>query len=283
MKFLLAFFFFTLNSQAQDLFGLEHSSFHTVRRTLIHQIEDPDLDLEWELGVLTSEDQIDSALISFTDASGAFWTLQIFQNALLPTGPTFFVPHDNENDAFLTGLSAIKTYGGHLISLDCAEQRICAGGIDPNRHFLPNYPLFSETIMAFYFAKDYPVITLHNNHDSHWSLGGSGAIYADLKTPYRGGEGYYHAGDPDDLIIYSDTIPSSESPLFEHFSMFFEKLDINSIFEYVMPGGELGGHMSTYVVLNTDYEYFNIEAQHGHLEEQIDLTEVLLEVLAREL
>lgn len=279
MKFLLACLFLTSVSIAQELFGLEDSAFHTVTKSSIANLMDPDLDRAWELGILDEESTIESSLITFKDESGALWKLQVYQNTNIPNGPTFFVPHDNENDAFLSGMSAIQNFGGHLLSLECDEQRICDGGIDPNRHFLPNYPTFSETILAFYLNKDFPIITLHNNHDSHVSLGGSGAIYSKLPYPYKGGQGFYHSGDPDDLIIYTDLRPSRRSLIFEHYSTLFAEKSINSIFEYVTPSGGLSGHMSTYTLFNTDYEYFNIEAQHGHLREQIELTDLLFEIL----
>lgn len=165
------------------------------------------------------------------------------------------------------------------MALDCHENRMC-GKIDPNRHFLDSNHTYVSSILNFFKDRSYPVITLHNNHDSHHSLGGSGAIYADLPVPYTDGTGIYHDGDPDDLIIYADTSPIGKSETFAFFDQELGLRKINSIFEHIRQSNALGGHMSTYVIRNTPLQYFNVEAQHGHLREQKSILKGLLEILA---
>ncbi|MCO4753105.1 MAG: hypothetical protein KC478_01415, partial [Bacteriovoracaceae bacterium] len=244
MKFLLAGLLFIANTYAQDLFGLEDSTNHLISAIDLQLSQDPDIQTALDIEALDTN-QVEATLVSFLDVNGVEWDLQVFQNINRPNGPTFFVPHDNENDAFLAGIEAISTYGGHLLSLECSENRLCNNGIDPNRYFLPDNPLYISTIMRFFEAKAYPVITLHNNHDSHWSLGGNGSIYADMQSPYTDGEGFYTAGDPDDLIIYTDTYEKDESEIFNFYQDLFSKNGINTIFEVARTEGSLGGHMST--------------------------------------
>lgn len=263
---------------AIDLFGLDNSRAYEIAYFSTLESQDPDVITALSLGYLKPEDT-EHAQVMFTDNTGAKWTLQVFQSKSKPNGPSFFVPHDNENDAFLSGAWALSTYGGHLLSLECAENRECAQGIDPNRHFSDENPIYADTMLAFFNAKPFPVITLHNNHDSHHLLGGEGSIYAGLEIPYTDGRGFYQSGDADDLIIYADIRPYETSPVFRSYNEEFAALGMNSIFEFIDERNALGGHMSTYVIRNTSMEYFNVEAQHGHFEEQKDYLEMLLEIL----
>lgn len=259
---------------AQELFGLENSSIHKVREINVNNSTDPDVKKALKKGLLRP-DQISYHIIEFRDENKVKWRLQVFENLNRP-GPTFFVPHDNENDAFQVGSRAINVFGGHLISLECKEKRTCYRGIDPNRYFDAKNRIFSTTILRFYKSKSYPVITLHNNHDSHRDLGGEGAIYSDMESPYEGAYGFYHSGDPDDLIIFSDREPISESYIFRKYFDLFQELGLNSIFEEIVDTSSIGGHMSNYVLLNTNLEYFNVESEHGHEKVQYEYLSKLL-------
>lgn len=266
---ILAVLIFNINSVlGQELFGLKGSNEHTVRAKNLNTSTDPDVKKALSRGNF-SNSNTHYTVVLFNDLNGVRWILQVFENKL-KEGPTFFVPHDSENDSFQVGVRAIKEMGGHLLTLECAEKRLCKQGIDPNRYFRAGNQLFTSTIMRFFEAKNYPVFTLHNNHNSHRDLGGSGAIYADLETPYTGGTGHYYAGDPDDLIIYADRAAMSESYVYQKYAAIFEENKLNNIFEFVKPRSTLGGHMSTYVLLNSNLEYFNIEGQHGHESAQYD-------------
>lgn len=257
------------------LFAFSSSALVFARVTAF---SDPDAQRALSMGLLQPE-ETDHYILEFQDESGANWKLQVYESAAKPEGPSFFVPHDNENEAFLGAAWALSVYGGHVLALECGEKRECAQGIDPNRHFLPQNRTYISTIMNFFESKPYPVITLHNNHDSHRDLGGEGAIYADMPIPYADGKGVYHQGDPDDLIIYADVRSSSESPAFSLYDREFADAGVNSIFEHVHAGNSLGGHMSTHVIRSTPMEYFNVEAQHGHLQEQRKILEKLLKIL----
>lgn len=274
----LALLLFQTPSIAQDLFGLEASNEHQIAYFSPETSQDPDVKRAISLGLMSARTTL-HAQVNFVEEDASRWKLQVFQNARLPEGPTFFVPHDSEDEAFLSAAWANQRYGGHIISLECGETRSCDKDIDPNRYFRQENRLYVSTIMRFFEEKAYPVITLHNNHDSHHSLGGQGAIYADLETPYSDGHGFYNSGDPDDLIIYADTKPPHSSQSFSRFNEEFRLAGLNSIFEFISEQNALGGHMSTHVIKSTPMEYFNVEAQHGHLPQQIDYIEALLEIL----
>jgi len=261
---------------AQELYGLEHSREHNVRAKSLNTSTDPDV-----LNALRRNGfdnrNTHYTVVAFNDDRGVRWILQIFENKK-KSGPTFFVPHDSENDSFQVGVKAISKFGGHLLALECSEKRLCKNGIDPNRYFKSGNRKFVDTIMLFYESKNFPVITLHNNHNSHRNLGGRGSIYADMVTPYSGGAGHYYAGDPDDLIIYADRALMSESYIYQKYSTTFAEQNLNNIFEFVRPSSTLGGHMSTYVLLHSNLEYFNVEGQHGHESQQYDYLSKLMSI-----
>lgn len=281
-KFVFSFIAFNLAFSgavvSQELFGLERSNLHEVISMEISKTEEPDIKRALGKGLLNAKSTAYS-IVNFTDLTGAKWSLHVLQNMKSPEGPTFFVPHDNENDAFESGALAITTYGGHLLALECGENRACDRNIDPNRHFMLENTLYVSTIMRFFDAKSFPVITLHNNHNSHYRLGGEGAIYADLEEPYTDGTGFYYAGDADDLIIYADNHHMDDSPIFQFYQTEFERLNLNSIYEFIRPEGELAGHMSTYVLRHAGREYFNIEAEHGHFSAQNHYLNLLMDIL----
>ena len=266
MKFFYAITFtlFIISSQAigVELYGLENSSRHQIEELRPAQSNDVDVKRAIKAGLFENRN-IKYNVIIFKDDHGVKWTLQVFQNISKP-GPTFFAPHDSEDDSFEVGIKAIDHFGGHFLTFGCAENRYCRRGIDPNRYFSTSNPTFSDTIMRFFVSKSYPVLTLHNNHDSHHKLGGRGSIFANMKEPYPGGRGVYYQGDADDLIIYSDLHPGHKSLMFTMYSEVFKELKLNNIYEYSIPSKSLGGHMSSYVILQYNLEYFNVEAQHGH-------------------
>ncbi len=275
--FFLIFLTLPLNALAMNLFGLEASPNHSVSYFEPSTSRDPDVLRAISAGLIDFS-EVEAASIKFEDEQGQKWTLQVFQSRPLPQGPSIFIPHDNENESFQTGLRSLHERGGHLLALECGEERLCEG-VDPNRNFRPKNKIYLETILKFFMAKPFPVITLHNNHDSHRELGGSGSIYADMTTPYADGHGFYFAGDPDDLIIFSDKYSMKESPLFKQYAKAFEKRELNFIFEEITPHNSLGGHMSTYILENTDRPYFNIESQHGHESEQVFYLEELFRLV----
>lgn len=262
---------------AQELYGLENSKIHTTQKAKISTSDDPDIKRALAQGLLNSRNT-SYFVIEFKDENRTFWRLQVFEN-LEKKGPSFFVPHDSENDSFQVGAKAIKEFGGHLISLECNEGRTCQKGIDPNRYFKAKNKIFSSTIMRFFDSKNYPIITLHNNHDSHYRFGGEGAIYSDMHSPYSGGFGFYQSGDPDYLIIYSDRGEIVDSYIFKKYSNLFESLNLNSIFEEINESKKLGGHMSNYVLINTNLEYFNVEGEHGHERTQYHYLSKLLDII----
>ena len=275
--YFLLFLILPLNALAIDLFGLKASPNHSISYFDPGTSEDPDITRAISAAIIDFS-EVEAALVKFKDEQGQEWRLQVFQSKRWPHGPSIFVPHDNENEAFQTGLRSLHERGGHLLALECGEERLCAG-VDPNRNFRPKNKIYLHTILRFFMKKPFPVITLHNNHDSHRQLGGSGSIYADMATPYADGHGFYFAGDPDDLIIFSDTKAMKESPLFELYAEAFEKSQLNFIFEEITPHNSLGGHMSTYVLQSTDKFYFNIESQHGHEAEQAFYLDELFQIM----
>lgn len=266
----------TSHSVAQELFGLENSSEHSVRLRNLETSNDPDVQQAVKRKFFSPRNT-HYYIVTFTDINNLKWILQVFENKL-KSGPSFFVPHDSENDSFQVGARAIKKFGGHLITLECQEKRLCGKKTDPNRYFKLENLIFTSTILRFFKNKNYPVITLHNNHDSHRELGGRGAIYSDMATPYTNGVGHYYAGDPDDLIIYADRFLIDSSYIYKKYFTLFKDNKLNNIFEFIQSKQILKGHMSSYILLNTNLEYFNIEGQHGHEEKQFNYLSKLVSI-----
>lgn len=275
---LLIFFVLASPAYALELFGLENSPKHVITPIELSYGHEPDLSRALNEGTLDIEDT-EAVRITFTDEKGITWILDVYQSKSRPNGPSVFIPHDNENESFQTAVRSLAEYGGHLLALECEEKRTCSG-VDPNRYFDSRDQLYVATLLRFFLSKSYPIVTLHNNHDSHHLLGGDGSIYADMKTPYSDGHGFYFTGDADDLIIFSDTASMKESRLFKKFKDVFARRQLNFIFEEITPDNSLGGHMSTYALLHTSMAYFNIESQHGHASEQIFYLEELFEALS---
>ena len=119
-------------------------------------------------GVLVSETRFSEA--------GFDWHLLRFVNASKPIGPLWVVPHDDENAAFDSAITALKTHGGVAIVVNSGPgssrmlsgQGTCGGlatvlfRCDPNRNFSSATPLFTNAHLD-QRAAGQPVIAFHTN------------------------------------------------------------------------------------------------------------------------
>jgi len=124
----------------------------------------------WSMGDLCAN------RISFYD-SGKKWNLILVRNTKQPTGPFWYLPHDNENSALDAAVYAAKKYGGGFLAVEANGNRYAAGK-DPNRHFNPSstYTKNIFKIIDTFKAKGIPYLTLHNNKDGHMIYGGEGTV-----------------------------------------------------------------------------------------------------------
>ena len=113
--------------------------------------------------------------IEFNDKD-VLWNFLLLWNPSQPKGPAIFIPHDNENTAFDTGIYTIQTYGGAILSVTGYGKRFYKG-IDPNRNFKDN--IYSKNIFKIldsFRSGDFGYIALHNNNKGYIGNGGTGTV-----------------------------------------------------------------------------------------------------------
>ena len=144
-----------------------------VAATDIATLQDDDLirhsaEPDFLSGVTVSETRFSEA--------GFNWHLLRFVNAAKPVGPLWVVPHDDENAAFDSAISALKSHGGVAIVVNSGRgssrtqtgQGTCGGRTpilsrcDPNRNFSSATPLFTNAHLD-QRPSGQPVIALHTN------------------------------------------------------------------------------------------------------------------------
>jgi len=219
---------------------------------------------------------------------GVKWQFYIITNRKRPDGPTWSVPHDNENSAFNAGLSAIITYGGKLVAINSGGKRHHSSGQDPNRNFGTSArqtrscrhmrrkpsPKFTQMMMSFYSGR-HPYLTLHNNTNGGGiSAGRSSAVMRGLmsKTPKKG------LTDPDHAILIGGLTSFKNSASAKRAVKYFHKRGANVIYEHIR-SKRSDCSMSNYVLLNRLGSYYNIEAQHNHTTAQNRLVKILMNYL----
>jgi len=210
----------------------------------------------------------------------------------------YLVLHDDENTAVDAGLEMVRRRGGRLVELRAHGERnvsFASGSrryaVDPNRVFteagvattlrrLSESPLddlarsdarrLARVVIAAYFRPGTrAVVTLHNNTDGAYSA----ASYA------AGGD---LAGDAADVHLTAGADP--DDFFFVTTRELFDALARRG-FTVVLQDNERvtdDGSLSVWAG-RRGLPYVNVEAQHGHLERQVEMLEVLGEVLVDEL
>ena len=114
--------------------------------------------------------------ISFYDHDKK-WTFILVRNTKQPSGPFWYLPHDNENSALDAAVYATKKYGGGFLAVEANGNRY-ASGKDPNRHFKPSstYTKSIFKIIDTFKSKGMPYLTLHNDKNGHMKYGGEGTV-----------------------------------------------------------------------------------------------------------
>lgn len=206
---------------------------------------------------------------------------------------TYFNVHDNEKTSVEAAKKIIPKYGGELIEMNdqrTREIKFSLEGrkydIDPNRIFTVkgiNYTLnyynnysqeafdavnsFQTQITKKYFSQSSQiVISLHNNTESNYSI----------LSYIKGGEFANDASsvninkewDTDDFFFVTDTSIYNE----------FKKHNVNVALQN-NEGVKDDGSFSVYCGYKK-IQYMNVEAQHGHLQQQIKMLEIANEVIS---
>lgn len=201
-------------------------------------------------------------------------------------GLTFINLHDDENTSVDAAIDVIDRFGGKLIQLKHTGERNLEFRIgrtkyevDPNRMFtdrgtkesfqkfgrysdesMKAVRTFADNLVA---TLDTDVIfTLHNNTEDNYSA----ASYLD-EYKRDAAEVFIKPGsDPDDFFFVTERL-------------FFDALKVRG-FNVVLQNNETmtdDGSLSV-LAARRNIPYINIEAQHGHVKEQIRMLEVIYEL-----
>ncbi len=219
-------------------------------------------------------------------------TVTVVVHTAAAQGRTFINLHDNEDTAAQAALAVIGEEGGRLIELQHTGERNVSFRLadslytfDPNRIFtdvgiaatldtLSTYSdsahaairSFAGALVSLYdLGGTGPVVTVHNNGDTEYSVlsyvaGGSSEEDA-LATHVAEGT------DPDDFFFVTD-------------QDLFEVLRRRGANVAVQDNARVtdDGSLSVYCG-RLGLAYVNVEAQHGHLRQQVRMIELLLDVL----
>jgi len=193
------------------------------------------------------------------------WVLHIIQSKQNPNDIFWFVPHDDEHDAFDSALYGIVKFGGTVVAIEANGHRF-NGPQDPNRNFdtgtgnvCPGRATFSSIYTASVMrwrTAGAPIVALHTN---------GGAI--SISRPPRGSipfkaDAPIPAWSSDNTLIFvaSTALPANDRNLM----LFVKKLnerDIHVLYEVVSPE-ENDCSMSNYAALKGIRDYINIEVAH---------------------
>ena len=244
-----SFLFFS----ALSLFS--NMAFSAVDRQPIQTVQEADIQRLVRLGVITSKSNLDYEVETWNDNTGKPWIIQKI-TARGGASPVFFVPHDNEQDAYRTAIDFLLTYNhGTLVALECGEKRMC-DGTDPNRYFCNKS--YQDKLFS-YFRGERFVVALHNNAPGCVQDGGAGNINA--KFPYSGAQGFPRGptqtfGDADDVVIHNGKVPPEGFN--DKLRKFLEFKKINEIYEKQVPENDCSMSFAAYP---RKLYYVNIDAK----------------------
>lgn len=198
--------------------------------------------------------------------NGATFAFVSVENRAAPEGPVWYLPHDDEDEAFDAALRAVTRYGGRLVAAEANEERL-AMGADLNRMFaataadarpcaitdpMPNYTAF---VMGLYDGRPH-IFSAHNNTDG-------GGITADVWTDKE--QGYPittgRFGDADNLIYIAGEGPLAQDRAASALRVRLNGAGLGVVYEKVTRQNS-DCSFSNHVVLNDGRPYFNVEAEH---------------------
>lgn len=199
--------------------------------------------------------------------------------------------HDDENTSVEAALIVMKEKGGRMTELRHSGERLVkftSGNreyqFDPNRMFTPEgrratlkryggsgptaekaLSAFADSLLQVYDITNVPcIITLHNNTENNFSAKSylPGAIYEKEARKV-----FLEPGaDADDFVVVTRG----------RFYRFFKKRGINVVLQSKRPSDD--GSLSVYAEWHK-LPYINIEAEDGHLEQQVQMIRATYKLL----
>src|SRR5690606_11673915 len=208
--------------------------------------------------------------------------------------PVYFLNlHDNENTSVEAALEVMKTLPGRLVEIKHTGERLIAFSVgnrsyqfDPNRMFTPEgrratlnrygsfslaaekaVAVFADTVLQVYgIDRAGCIVTLHNNTNNDFSAKSylPGAIYEKEARKV-----YIEPGtDTDDFVVVTR----------RRFYRYFKRHGINVVLQHPDPTDD--GSLSVYAE-QLGIPYINIEAEDGHLQEQMRMIQITYQLLQR--
>ena len=200
--------------------------------------------------------------------------------------------HDDENTSVDAGLDFLSKYGGTLLQLQHTGKRNFSFKLneqsysfDPNRIFtnaglkatLEKQSAYREdafwivkkiadSILINYVNDKKLIITLHNNTEDGLSV----ISYKRKGYEAKNASRVY----VNNLMDANDFILTTDASIFHY----VKQRKINVVLQHLKP--EDDGSLSVYAAKNK-IRYINVEAKHGHLEEQIKMLEALRDLIYR--
>ena len=210
----------------------------------------------------------------------------------LDSSVSFINLHDDENTSVKAGEDFLSKYGGSLLQLQHSGKRhvtfILNGqsfSFDPNRIFTSNglkatlkklsvyrqdaaieVKKFAESILKNYVDNRKLVITLHNNTERGLSILSYKKGQHEAKNAARVFTNPQM--NPHNFILTTET----------NFFRYLKQRKLNVVLQHHKPHDD--GSLSVYAG-KKKIPYINIEALHGHLDEQTRMLEVLKDIIFR--
>lgn len=228
---------------------------------------------------------------------GLNWVLQIIQNKKRPGGFLWFVPHDNENDAFDSAVDAVKKFGGVVVAVETGGARY-NGSQDPNRNFdaqtgkkcreqLAPSPVYTHRVMRW-LEDGARIFALHTNERGYNGDGNGGAGGISIARPLPGNKafraktkpGQMPLGlSPDDTVVFvaSKAPPEADATLMHSIELLRDN-QINVLYETVS-GAHNDCSLSNYAALTDIRNYLNIEVVQSDGPTQKEIIDRLVKLL----
>ena len=225
--------------------------------------------------------------------NGADWHLLIIRNVSL-AGPLWAVPHDEEDAAFVTGVGAVRRFGGVMVVVENGEERMNAGR-DPNRVFAltpaaaeicPGAPAPAPLHVAAHldrWDRAFPIIGLHTNWDGYLGAGGLGTISVrrpdEKMIPFPSPIAVGRMADEDTVVMLFSTRPPEQYEVGRSAVNWFNDSGAHVIYRYVTPENN-ECTLGDFLTLDGLAPYFNLEVEYGDATTHAALLDILMEFIA---
>lgn len=232
--------------------------------------------------------------VQLVDFNDTVIRLVIVQNLQRP-GPLWAVLHDEENAAFDTGIYAVRRYGGVMVAIENDEQRMI-GGFDPNHIFamtqsaaarcgMGRPPDMYVSALFAYWNNDFPVVGLHTNWDGFVEAGGRGTISVrrpdEKMIPFPSVVAQGRFADEDTIAMLVSSLPPAENPDGLLTINWFNQHGVHVIYRYVTEQNN-DCTLADYMTLDHLGAYFNLEVEHGDIDTQVALVDLLIQFVNSE-